>query len=186
MASTEEARHRRLFEKIAAQGTPNAFSIFGRILEEHFPVAYEILTNASHTTNESHDNRPSISDALSRQTGNGVTNSVTTNIHLNINNNNNNGNNNNEVNDTNTNNNNNYDIHNSEGPSTSRQFTSTVRALSNQFDQRDFIATIQSRPLPGKTHIVQYSKPVNPELNIKVTKSTKFYGEDTSKIGVCT
>lgn len=72
-----------------------------------------------------------------------------------------------------------------DGPSTSRQFLSTVRTLSSQFDERAFRATIRSRPLPGKTHIVEYRNAVKPELDVQVTPSTDFCGVNTSKIGVC-
>lgn len=85
----------------------------------------------------------------------------------------------------NDNDNNNYDIHRTEGPSTSRQILSTVRTLSSQFDERAFRATIRSRPLPGKTHIVEYRNPVKPELDVHVTAATEFYGVNTTKIGVC-
>lgn len=72
-----------------------------------------------------------------------------------------------------------------EGPSTSRQYLSTVRTLSSQFDERAFRATIRSRPLPGKTHIVEYRNPVKPELDVEVAVATEFHGVNTTKIGVC-
>lgn len=93
--------------------------------------------------------------------------------------------NNNIIINNNDNDNNNYDIHRTEGPSTSRQHLSTVRTLSNQFDERAFRATIRSRPLPGKTHIVEYRNPVKPELDVHVTAATEFHGVNTTKIGVC-
>lgn len=88
-------------------------------------------------------------------------------------------------NNNNDNDNNNYDIHRTEGPSTSRPILSTVRTLSSQFDERAFRATIRSRPLPGKTHIVEYRNPVKPELNVDVTAAAEFHGVNTTKIGVC-
>lgn len=168
LASTEEARHKRLLKHITQSG-PNAFDIFGNILREHFPSAYEILTNVSYRTVDTNDNEPIIREPLNSQLGNGTTNNATNTV----------------TNNNNNNNNNNYDIHNTEGPSTSRQISSTVRTLTSQYDHRAFIATIRNNPLPGKTHIVEYRKQVTPDLNVQVTPSIRFHGDSASKIGVC-
>lgn len=170
MASTEEARHKKLLEKITHRG-PNAFEVFQNILRENFPAAYEILSHVTYRTIDTNDNESRIPEPSNHQLGNGFANNTTnvlTNNICNINN-----------------NNNSYGIQNSEGASTSRQISSTVRALSHQFDERAFIATIRNRPLPGKTHIVEYRKEVTPDLNVTVTPSTQFYGENTSKVGAC-
>lgn len=170
MASTEKARHKKLIQKIT-HGGPNAYEVFGNILREHFPNAHEILTHVSYRTIDTNDNEPIIRQPFNSQMGNAIaintTNTVT--------------NNNNNI----SNNNNNNDIQHTEGPSTSRQMLSTVRSLTSQFDQRAFMATIRNRPLPGKTHVVEYRKSVKSDLNVKITQSNEFHSDQTSKVGIC-
>lgn len=170
MEPTEYERHRKLFEKITYRG-PRAYETLIKILQEHFPDAHEILTHVSyrHRTIDDNDNEPSIRDLLNRT---GLVNQVTNNAAI-INNNHNNS----------SINNNNNDIHYYALPSTSRSAAPRIQEISNQLR----IASIaNSRSLPNrKPHIVEFKEQINPELNVQVQCSTKFHGENTSKVSVC-
>lgn len=164
MATTEEARHRRLFEKITQRG-PNAFEIFRNILLEHFPDAHEILTHVSYRNRnmDTNDNEPSIRELLNSQFRNGIENQATNHV----------------------NNNYNYDIQNYAIASTSRPLAPMIRTLTTQFEEIATVATLRNRPSPRKTHIVEFKEQITPDLNVQVNVATQFHGEGVSKVGVC-
>lgn len=168
MASTQEARHRKLFEKITHRG-PKAFETLLRILQQHFPDAHEILTHVSYRMrNTINDNdEPSIRELLNRN-GLASQNTITNNA-SNINNNN-----------SNNNNNNDNDIH-YPLPSTSRSISPRIQELSNQL----LNASISNHTLPHRNlQVVEFKEQISPEMKVEVKLATKFH-DTTSKVGVC-
>lgn len=167
MELTEEERKRKLFEKIIHRG-PRAYELFTKILQRHFPDAYEILTHVSYRnrTIDNNDNEPSIRELLNRTA---ITNQATNNVAT--------------VNNNHNINNNNNDIHYYAMPSTSRSISPRIQELTNQFLNASLA---NSHPLPNqKREIVEFKGQINPELNIQVQYSTEFHGENTSKVSVC-
>lgn len=156
-APSQDARHRKLFEKITFRG-PKAYDLLLRILREHFPDAYEILTHVSYRTRyaiDDNDNAPSIRELLNR---NGIGNQAA-------------------VNNVTSNNNNNNDIHYLAVPSTSRSISPRIQEISNQLMQASI-----SHP---RAHVIEFKEPINPEINVQVQFSTQFHEDSTSKVGVC-
>lgn len=179
LETTQEARHRKLFEKITHRG-PKAYEMLIKILKQHFPDAYEILTHVSYRMANYNDDEPSIRELLIR---NGLANQAT-NSNLNNNHNHNHSQNNSRNNNNNNNyNNNNNDIHHFAVPSTSRSISPRIQELSNQLINASLG---NNRMLPKrKPQIVEFKEQINPELNAHVQFSTKFHGETTSKVGIC-
>lgn len=164
MASSQDARHRKLFEKITHRG-PKAYEMLLRILQQHSTDAYEILMHVSYRaryTKNENDDEPSIRELLNR---NGLAGQTTI------------------INNTsNINNNNNNDIHYAALPSTSRSISPRIQELSNQL----LNASISNHTLPHRNlQVVEFKEQISPEMRVEMNCSTKFHGDTTSKVGVC-